>query len=296
MAEKLSFANRAQTMGLLVEENECFKYEDSIGGVIYKHLKTKDNIDIPLYGIFTKPPVVNTEYSYVGYVSDSYQFEGNEIMNQRIRESISEIKIPIFREYVYLNPLRTRMTNEILIQNPTTIPEVGNIYPQISVKNTYDGSGAREFLFGFTLLEDSNERLFGFGFKQKLQKMRQVHNINAKTIFSTPIGNYVEFFSKNILTIVEENFKTPITEEQLLRTFDMIETVGKKRRIDVSNYIEEITKETNGSVNAWSLFLSITYFSTLEKNVNIKTLLEDIAERVLVIPVEIQNVLETLNK
>jgi len=45
-----------------------------------------------------------------------------------------------------------------------------------------------------------------------------------------------------------------------------------------------------------AVFLAITFFSTIERNVNIKTLLEDIAEKVLVIPVEIQNVLKTLDK
>jgi hypothetical protein len=275
--------------------NDIFRYDDVIGSVMYKHLQSKDGVDVPLYGVYTKPPVENTEFTYTGYVSDLYQFEGNEVMNQRIRESISEVKKPIFREYIYLNYNRTRMANEIIIQNSSNIPSVGDVYPQIIVKNTYDGSGAREFLFGFTVLE-GNTRLFGFGFRQKIGKMRQVHNIYSRTSFSTPIGNYVEFFANNILNIIEENFNTEVTEDNLLSVLDMIETVGKKRRTEVSNYVAEITKETGGKINAWNLFVGITFFSTIEKNVNIKALLDDIAERVLVIPINIQNVLKTLNK
>lgn len=289
----LNFQQRATTMGLRDEGNGLnFRYDDAIGSVIYKHLSTSDE-EVPLYAVFTKPPVENINFTYSGYVSNSYQFEGNEVMNERIRQSILEVGTPIFREYVYLNGIRTRMSNEILIQHSTNIPKVGDIYPQIVVKNTYDGSGAREFLFGFSLLE-SNARWFGFAFKHKLGKMRQVHNIHAKTSFSTPIGQYVEVFSKNILEIVEANFNTVITEDHLLAFFDMLEEVGKKRRLDVSSYVKEITKETNGVINAFTLFSAITYFSTIEKNVNIKSLLEDIAEKVLVIPVEIQNVLNTL--
>ena len=123
--------------------------------------------------------------------------------------------------------------------------------------------------------------------------------MHAKTTFSTPIAQYVEIFSKNILEIVEENFNTEITEDHLLTVFDMLEEVGKKRKLDVSSYlksIEDFNKEKNivKKINAFDLFVAISYFSTIEKNVNIKSLLEDIAEKVLVIPVEIQNVLNTL--
>ena len=293
----LSFQTRAESMGLRDIGNECFQYDDEIGSVIYKHLQTKDLIDVPIYSIFTKPPVENTEFKYAGYVSDLYQFEGNEVMNQKIRQSILEIGTPIFREYIYLNqPQRTRMTNEILIQNSSNIPQVGDIYPQVVIKNTYDGSGAREFLFGFSVLENTNSRLFGFGFKNKISNIRQVHNIHARTSLSTPIARYVEFFSNNITEIIDINFNTVINEEHLLSVFDMLEKIGKKRKIDVSTYVAEITKETEGNISAWTLFLAITYFSTIEKNINIKSLLEDIAEKVLVIPVGIQNVMQTLNR
>jgi len=289
----IPFLNRAIEMGLHDEGNECYSYNDPIGSVMYKHLQSKDNYDVPLYAVFTKPPVPNIDFKYVGFVSDQYQFEGNEVMNNKIRTSISEVGTPIFREYVFLNQSRTKMSNEIIIQHPSNSPKVGDVYPQIVVKNTYDGSGAREFLFGFTVL-NNNDRIFGFGFKNKMGKIRQVHNIHARTSFSTPIGQYVEFFSNNILNIIEENFNIEITEEHLLSVLDLVEEVGKKRRAEVSNFVDNITKETGGRVNAWNLFLSITYFSTIERNVNIKTLLEDIAERVLVIPVEIQNVIKTL--
>lgn len=289
-----SFAERASQMGLISVGNDIFRYDDAIGSVIYKHLQTKDNEDVPLYAIYTKPPVDNLNFTYVGTVSDLYQFEGNEVMNNKIRESISEIGTPIFREYVFLNPARTRMSNEIVIQHKTNVPKIGDIYPQVVVKNTYDGSGAREFMFGFTILE-KNTRLLGFGFQNKISKMRQVHNIHSKTSFSSPIEKYIEFFSNNILDIVDVNFKVEIEEDHLLRVFDLIEDVGKKRRNEVSTYIAEVSKETNGKVNAWTLFLAITFFSTIEKNVNIKSLLNNIAESVLVIPVEIQEVLKVLN-
>lgn len=294
MSKELSFPQRAEAMGLRDIGTECFRYDDPIGSVIYKHLQSKDGIDVPLYAVFTRPPVETEEFSYAGYVSDLYQFEGNEVMNQKIRDSISEVSIPIFREFVYLNSTRTRMSNEILIQNKTSIPQVGDVFPEIIVKNTYDGSGAREFLFGFSIMQEKYR--IGFGFKSKIAKVRQVHNIHSKTSFSSPISKYVEVFSQNILQIIDANFKTEITEEHLLSVFDMLEEIGKKRRDVVSQFVADASKESGGKVNAWTLFLAITYFSTIERNVNIKTLLDNIAEKVLVIPVEIANVLKTLHQ
>lgn len=289
-----SFLQRAESMGLKNIGNECFRYDDSIGSVIYKHLQTKNQEDVPIYAVYTKPPVENTDFQYVSTVSDLYQFEGNEIMNNKIRESISEIKTPIFREYVFLNPSRTRMSNEILIQNPSNNPKVGDIYPQVVVKNTYDGSGAREFLFGFSIIQN-NSRLLGFGFEQKISKIRQVHNTNSRTSMTSSIGGYVELFSKNIMEIIDLNFRTEITEDHLLKVFELIEEVGKKRRKEVSTFLSDLNSGEE-KISAWSLFLAITFFSTIEKNVNIKNLLNNIAESVLVIPVGINNVLKTLNK
>ena len=105
MGKTLSFPERAPVMGLIPLDNECFIYSDSIGSVIYKHLQSKDGVDIPLYAVFTKPPVDNIEYKYAGFVSELYQFEGNEVMNNKIRNSILEVGVPIFREYVYKNQL-----------------------------------------------------------------------------------------------------------------------------------------------------------------------------------------------
>jgi len=295
MSKALPFPQRAEAMGLRVEENECFRYDDAIGSVMYKHLQSKDGMDTPLYGVWTKPPVNDIEFQYVGYVSELYQFEGNEVMNEKIRSSISETGIPIFREYIYLNPIRTRMSNEILVQNQKSVPKVGDVFPQVIVKNTYDGSGAREFSFGFSILE-KNDRIMGFGFQNKLGKVRQVHNIHSRTSFFSPISKYVEFFTSNILQIIDANFNTEVTEEHLINVFNMLEEIGKRRKTEVSTFLGEMSKETGGRVNAWNLFLAITYFSTLERNVNIKSLLNDIAEKVLIIPVEIQNVLSTLNK
>lgn len=307
MGIRVDFKERIIQMGLRDIGHDCFEYLDSTGGVVYKHLQSKDTLgvpldgichdsfDVPIYGVFTKPPVENIPYSYVGYVSNLYQFEGNEVMNDSIRSSILQVGPMIFREYLYLNALRTRMSNDILIRNPSNIPRVGDVFPHVTVKNTYDGSGAREYSFGFSIFAGT-DRNFGFTFQNKLGKVRQVHNANALTTASSSIENYTTIFSQNITEIITANINTEINEEHLLNVFSMLEDIGKKKRSDVSSYLEEAIKETNGRINGWTLFSAICHFSTIEKNINIRSLLNNIAEKVLVIPIQIQNVLDSINR
>ena len=56
-------------------------------------------------------------------------------------------------------------------------------------------------------------------------------------------------------------------------------------RKGISDVIQKIT-EGKSFVSCWDLFLAITRFSTVEKNLNAKVILEDIVERTLVIPVK----------
>jgi hypothetical protein len=72
---------------------------------------------------------------------------------------------------------------------------------------------------------------------------------------------------------------------------DLVENVGKKRREEVSTFLSDLTK--NGqSISAWHMFLAIAKFSSVEENLNVKTLMENICERVLVLPVKMMEALK----
>ena len=291
----MKFTEKFEEMGLKQLSPNVFIYEDQYSSVVYEKIKTCDtDQQIPLLSVWTKSPIAD-KYSFQGIVSYVYNFMGNNIANNRVRESVSEIKTPIFREYTTLNaPRYTFMHTDILIQNLNNIPEIGDVYPHISVRNSYNGHSGIEISFGISLL-NSNYLRNAFSFRKVLTSFRQIHSQYSKTQFTTAVGGYVDIVSSNILDFVKTNFETPVTEQALLATLDMVEELGQRRRKGISDVIQKIT-EGKSFVSCWDLFLAITRFSTVEKNLNAKVILEDIVERTLVIPVKMLEMMKEINK
>lgn len=291
------FNEAYEEMGLTLTEPGIYNYRDSFGEVFYKELKTIDSIDVPFLGLYTRPIAGENEETsnpkYVCIVSNNYQFTGNDTLNNKIREMISEIQTPIFREYTMIPPTLDYMYHEMVIQNVSNIPQVGDVYPEVIVTNSYNGRKAITISFGFVVLE-GDEKSISFGFRNKLSSIRQIHLTSAHSELSAAVGNYVQAFSQNALSLIQTNFNTPVTDDDLLRMMDLIEKVGKKRRVDISNYLSTVVNEGE-TLSSWKLFNAICKFSTLEKNINAKLLMEDVAERVLVIPSQITDALAILN-
>ncbi len=286
-----SFNNRSIEMGLEKLQTGHY-YSDVHSEVLYKELFTEDGIPVPYLSLFTKGPE-QTEYIYNGIISDIYEFVGNEVVNNAVRESIMQLGTPILKENTILNDKFSRMYNEIIIQHETNIPSGGDVFPLIVVENSYDGTRARSISFGICIIANK-EIVSSFSFRTKLGTFTQVHKQNANTNVSGIIGNYVNVISDNILNIIQTNFQNKLTEESFFACLDMIEdSVGKRKRQDISSMLSSLNKE--GSFTTWDIFLALTQFSTTQKNINSKILLEDVAERVLILPVEIQETLDKIN-
>lgn len=294
----MSFAERASEMGLTNQGGGCFYYGDRHGEVIYRELATKnganmmDDTDVPYLALFTKEAGVNPElqWSYCGVLSDAYKFEGNEVINSAIRTAIESIGHPIFREETFVTPCRTQMHNVMIISHPSSHDLVGDIYPQITVTNSYNGTRAKGVAFGIHM----NEGGINFGFKTKLSEMRQVHHEGHGTTMGTPIGGYVTAFTQDISELIETNFALTVSEADMLKTLDLVEKIGKRRRIEISEKLQQWTQDSNNPLNNWQLFLALTAYSTRESNLNAKRLLEDVAERVLIVPERMINTVQAL--
>jgi hypothetical protein len=75
--------------------------------------------------------------------------------------------------------------------------------------------------------------------------------------------------------------------------------MGKKRREAVSTLLQEMLPDVvEGQPiplpSAWQVFLAIVRYSSFEPNLNVKRLMENAAEAVLVIPPRMYDVLERL--
>lgn len=309
----MNFEDNAKTMGLIDDGEGGFFYKDRFGYVVYKQLTTigsadmmgnsnefgemiyndltpegktdhLNNVKVPKLGIFLRQSD-NDQYSYAGTVSDRYQFVGNEKVVSNIQKSIEDIGSPIFRESVAFSTLRTQMRHETIVEQVNNFPEIGDVYPLIIVNNSYNGSKSVSVSFGlFISSEKDTINNIRFGFQEKLGVMRQIHLVNSRTTMKSIVGDYLSDFSTGIIELINSNFKLNITNTDLLRTLDLIEKIGKKKRKEIEKFLSDIQDDESGGTTSWKLFLAITRFSSMEKNLNIKLLLENIAERVLVVP------------
>ncbi len=299
---RLTFGERAADMGLTeMGVGGCYAYSDQYSEIVYRTLQTgleglMGDVNVPPIALFTKEAGLDGEYKYIGVISTQYKFEGNEVLIQRIRDSITSVGNAVLREKTLMSPNLTNIFHEIIIDNPANIPQVGDIYPQLIIRNSYDGTKAASI--GFGLYFNDGDVDIHFGSKKRFGNIRQIHHDGAPTTLSTEIGDYIQVFDANIGDMIQANFENHITEDDMMKSLDLIEKMsGKTRRTAISTAIEESMGEgiESWAMTSWQLFSAITKFSTVEKTLNAKLILDDVAERVLVLPEQMINALAEIN-
>ena len=301
------FSERAEVMGLeSLAYKGYYKYADRYSEVVYRQLAPMftneasnlkhdtDGLPLPIIAIFTRKSESDDGYLYCGIVSDYYQFMGHDVLNQRIRAAVQEVGMPVLNENTILSYDLTKMRTELIIQSCQHIPNVGDVLPVMIVQNSYDGTKAATLSFGISTYVNAGRVVFGF----KLGEMRQVHIANSNTEMASAVASYMQVFSGSILEMISNSFNSTLTEDQMLGTLDVIERIGKKRREEISAMLGEMNVESEGEgsplPSAWQMFLAIVRYSSFEPNLNVKRMLENAAENVLVIPTRMYEVLERL--
>ena len=303
------FSERAESMGLdaSLGYKGLYSYSDRYGEIVYRQMGTSavhedpnsphptDGLSIPKLAIYTKPPGDAGDYMYAGMVSDAYKFIGNDALNERIREAITAVGMPIMTENAIPNYILTKLRKEIIIQSSQQVSNVGDVLPVMIVNNSYDGTKAATVAFGIATNYSNDRVIFGFS----LGEMRQVHIESSTTSMSSVITSYMQVFSESIVDMITQSFNSRLTEDEMLATLDVIEGLGKKRREEVSKLLQEMMPDVvEGQPvplpTAWQVFLAIVRYSSFEPNLNVKRLMENAAEAVLVIPPRMYEVLEQL--
>ena len=299
------FAERAQEMGLDISgaSKGMYSYSDQYSEVVYRQLMTgkdpvtdvlnplhfTDALEVPIIAIYTRP-TADVDYEYVGRVSDLYQFIGNNILCQSVRESVQSVGLPVVTENTIMSWDYTRMRNEIIIQSSQNVRQVGDIFPVMVIYNSYNGTRAATIAFGLAMGYNNDRVVFAFS----LGEMRQVHIQNSTTEMSSVISSYMQVFTENISDMITQSFNSTVSEDDMLALLEVIEKYGRKRRDAISTLLAEIQPAEAGLPSAWQIFLAIVRYSSFEPNLNIKRLLENAAESVLVIPRRMNEVLERL--
>jgi len=307
----ITFEQRAGGMGLRYNpEKGLFSYDDDISSVVYRTLSTTgpsmeedrshetDNFQIPYYAVFTRPSNIQHDigYRFVGMISRIYRFVGNRELINGVRQSIENVGLPIVGETNLMSWDYTRLRSEIVIRSGVENTRAGDVLPVMIVNNSYNGTRSQSIQFGFNI-NYNRRQILTYGFK--LGEMKEIHVAGAQTYVSSSAQHYVQSFPQHIIEMIESSFNTHLTEDHLFATLDIIEKIGKKKRDEISKILSEMVPEPQDGQppqlpSAWQVFLAIVRYSSFEPNLNVRSLLENAAERVLVIPTRMMELLNRL--
>jgi len=277
-----SFLNRSEGMGLEYnDEINSFEYSDKYSYIRYSQLQTKEGEEVPILAIYTSSPSNKNNASYIGSVSNGYHFIGNEYLNNKIRDNISSVNAPILTEKTLIEKNYAKMYNQIVIKNKNNVPKIGDIYPQFIISNSYNGTKSVSISFGLAISNSKEDNLIGTSLT-RLGNIKQIHFKTSSTTISSNMANYIEVFNGNIYDLVESNLSRKFTETDVFQTLELIEKVSKRKRDEISTLLNNSCKD--GKNSFWDMFNVIIKFSSYEKNINSKLILESIAERVLELP------------
>ena len=300
-AAVITFGDRAVNMGLSVLSGQSYYYSDAFSEIMYKNVKPVDETEvpnIPHLAIFTKGIEEDADWNYQNFISDSYKFLGNATLIDQIKESIGSIGDADLVEKTFMSSDLCKIRHEIIIQNANVVPDIGTVYPMMNITNTYNGSGASTITFGMHIAE-SDELMSSFC-TEKFGKIKQIHLAGASTELSAAFGEYVTIFGNNIVDLITENFTNTLEYADMTKILDIIEAkAGKKRKELISGGLpvtaEGEERPADWSLTSWQLFLALTRFTSVEDNLNSKKILEDIAERVLIVPAQMIESLKVIN-
>jgi hypothetical protein len=308
------FEDRAEEMGLndSMSYKGLYTYEDRYSKIAYRVLAAQsgvyeepaenqhptDGAESPIIGIWTAQPG-RDEFIYAGKVSQLYKFVGNQVISDRIRESLSSVGSPMLRMVSYVSPDLTLFREEMILQSSQSSEQAGDIRPVMIASNSYNGT--RAATVGFGIAVDGGEIIGNTIFGFSMGEMRMVHVESSTTRLTSGINRYMEVFNEHIINMIDRSFETQITEEQMFATLDIIEKYGKRRRNKISEILAELQPASQEGQEpplptVWNVFLAIARYCALEPNLNMKRMLENVAESVLVVPTRMYEVLEELQR
>lgn len=317
------FEEEAPNMGLdcTHANHGLYSYSDRFGDVVYRTLVTQsasshdlscdlesladltddepeqfehetDGFIAPHIAIFTKKPDWD-KFRYCRCISHVYKFQGHDVVTERVKESLRGLAEGVednvlYDEEPYLSPDMCILRNYISIMNQHHPYAAGNVHPTLIVGNSYDGSRAATVQFGLSLRGENSYRS---NFAFELGKMRMVHSQYSSTTLTYGIGNYVGAFSEGIDELITNNMAMELNEDNIYATLEAIDKLSEKKRNALQEYLDEV--RGNGTLNNWQFFLAIIRYSCLQTNLNLKKLLENVAESILVLPQQMMDMLET---
>jgi hypothetical protein len=315
------FVIKAAEMGLdCSRANQgLYSYRDRFGKVVYRTLATQsapthdlscslenladleaepdeteshetDGFIAPHIAIFTKKPGWE-KFRYCRCISHVYKFQGHDMVTEKVKNSLRSLAVGVednvlYDEESHMSPDMCVFRNYITIMNMEHPTEVGNVHPTLIVGNSYDGSRAATVQFGLSVRGEGYKSNFAF----TLGTMRMIHSQYSSTILRYGINSYVGSFAGSIDEVITSNMGVELNEDSIYAVLEAIERLTEKKRNALQEFLDEV--RNNGTLTNWQFFLAIIRYSCLQSNLNLKKLLENVAESILVLP---QQMIDAMN-
>jgi len=271
---------RLEAMGLTPIPPHSFRYEDDYSHVEYRKSYTYVSEvdpptleDIPTLSIFTRKDGTHN-WEFVGLVSTGYRFVGNGELIARIKQMVSADNA-ILTESFILHQNMCGMQYSVVIANSTNDTRVGLLYPKIVIENSYNGTSCERIHFGI-VMEGKSFQFNKFGI------LKQIHSQGSNTYAQGVIQNYVQVFNTSIGEFVTSNMEKQIPTDTIMKTLDLLDQIGKKRKLEISTALN--AESDQGNFTAWNLFSVLARFSAGEQNINVQRFMNNIIERNITIP------------
>jgi hypothetical protein len=298
----MSFTSNVEQMNFSVIHHPTglYVYKDKYSEVVYRTFLTQsampntgahetDGFISPVLGIFSRI-LPSDNFQYIGKISDYYYFIGNQDLANSVLEAIQQLNISIHSNNPYVSLHNFR--EDFILTSPVSTNEIGDILPVIICQNSYDGSKAASLSYGIAFAHMNQTYTFAF----KFGEMKMIHLVSKTTKIRDALNSYIVSFRENISEIIRESFNTRLTENQVLGTLEVLEKLGKRKALEVQEILKSLMSEmpSQSLPSSWQMFMAIVKYSSNYPNLNIKRLLENIAETVLVIPQRMLDILQDI--
>lgn len=279
----------ANELGFTNPHSGVFYYTDSTGSVSYRKVNTDYGDRLECLAVFTGAPESDLdEQDFISFVSKHYKFEGNDRIRESIISSLNEGNIQLKEERIYMGDKYSFMSSEYVLGNPKTTPQQDDIYPMITIMNSYDGKYAKSMIFGLSIYKNSDYYSIRFSNTHRFGKFRQIHSRGARTFAISTVASYVDQFNESMDSIIDSSVNKRYTSDEITNTIAMLEDFGKRRSSKMSEEIQDLLRE-KGSLTTWDMFILIAKYASQVKSINIKNMMENLAETILFMPVEMAN-------
>jgi len=297
-----SFKIRSESMGL-TKVKDSLLYEDDDSIVVYKTLydaypiipeedenKVQSLSEVPLMSLYIRNKRVNgSPFLYCGTVSTSYKFVGNQIFIDKILDVLREKEIDIRWSSKKFNGDMSMIYAKIGIGNQININRVGDVTPIIEMINSYNRTRKQILRFGISI--NKNNKIVSLPFTIGSMILSSRHLIGSTTFISEGIDKYVEWFSGSIESFITINLEKEVEEEKFNKIIYVLKNIQKKSEKEIKNILFGGRNENDVQVTNWDLFVAICMYTSKVKNFNTLDLFTNVAERVLIFPENMKNVL-----